>query len=77
LPTIVSQWPHFCRLPVWIRFLLPQEPRSHLVMSVAENIRFYRDCVVDNPLDGKAPTVQFRFYVVDYNPASSLVRLRH
>jgi hypothetical protein len=77
LPTIVSQRPHFGRLPVWISFLLPQQPRPHLVMSVTENIGFYGDRVVYDSLDGKAPTVQFRRYVLNDNPASSLVPLRH
>ncbi len=46
-------------------------------MSVAENVGFYGDGVTDDPLDGKTPTVQFRLYILNYHPASSLVRLRH
>ncbi len=77
LPTVVSQRPHFGRLPVWISCLLPQQPRTDLVMPVAKNIGLYGDRVVDNSFNGKPPTVQFRFDVLNDNPASSLVRFRH
>ncbi len=46
-------------------------------MPVAEDVRLHGDHVADDPLDGKAPTVQLWLYVFNDYPASSLVRLRH
>jgi hypothetical protein len=46
-------------------------------MPVAEDIRLYGDQLTDDSLDGKASTVDLRLYVLDYYPASSLVRFRH